>query len=30
MKIGKVVVPATTKEEIVRILPRSNGIYDDN
>lgn len=30
MKIGKVVVPATTKEEIVRILPRSTGIYDDN
>lgn len=30
MKIGKSTIPATTREEIVRILPRSNGLYEDN
>jgi len=30
MRIGKSTIPATTREEIVRILPRSNGLYEDN
>lgn len=30
IKIGKSTIPATTREEIVRILPRSNGLYEDN
>jgi NADH-quinone oxidoreductase chain G len=30
IKIGRSTIPATTREEIVRILPRSNGLYEDN
>ncbi len=30
IKIGKSTIPATTREEIVRILPRSNGLYEEN